>query len=73
MLWNSYYRKSSSRSPGGAYLFQTHLRGVLIFLTQTMVLVFHRELEYKVKKLNYKKWEVRWTRIKKKNGIPAGE
>jgi len=46
--------------PRGAYLFQAHLRraylrGGLFNLEKAMVLVLHKELEYKVKKLNYKK------------------
>ena len=43
-------------SPWGAYLFQRHLRGGGLFnLEKTMVLVLHKELEYKVEKLKYKK------------------
>ena len=44
-------------SPWGAYLFQRHLRGGggLFNLEKTMVLVLHKELEYKVEKLKYKK------------------
>ena len=42
-------------SPGGAYLFQTHLRGGDLFnLEKTTVSVLHKELEYEVKKLKYK-------------------
>ena len=56
---------------GGAYLFQAHLRewgglmeteglfergGGLFNLETTMVLVLHKELEYKVEKLKYKKF-----------------
>ena len=63
---------------GGAYLFQTHLRsayrdGGLIHLTQTMVLVLHRELENKVEKLKYKKLEVMWLRIKNKSELAVGK
>ena len=55
-------------SPRGAYLFQAHLRGGLIEtgglfkrgglfnLETTMVSVLHKELEYKVEKLKYKKF-----------------
>ena len=57
------YGKSSIKPPrgGGAYLFQTHLkgdifeRGSLFYLAKTMVSVLHKELEYKVEKLKYKK------------------
>ena len=49
--------------PGGAYLFQAHLRrgggaylrGGFICLEMTMVSVLHKELEYKVEKPKYKK------------------
>ena len=63
------YRKSSNKPPPpGAYLFQAHLRGGLIEtwglfergglfnLETTMVSVLHKELEYKVEKLKYKKF-----------------
>ena len=62
------YRKSSNKLPPGAYLFQAHLRGGLIEtwglfergglfnLETTMVSVLHKELEYKVEKLKYKKF-----------------
>ena len=81
MLWNSYYHKSCIKAPpprGGAYLFQTHLRsaygdGGLIHLTQTMVLVLHRELENKVEKLKYKKLEVMWLRIQNKSALAVGK
>ena len=56
-------RKSENRNnPRGAYLFQAHLRGCLIEtgglfnLETTMVSVLHKELEYKVEKLKYKKF-----------------
>ena len=57
------FRKSSINPPGGggACLFQTHLRGglietgVLTNLAKTMVSVLHKELEYKVERLKYKK------------------
>ena len=43
-------------SPWGAYINQRHLRGGGLFnLEKTMVLVLHKELEYKVEKLKYKK------------------
>ena len=38
-----------------------------------MVSVFHRELEYKVEKLKYKKLEVVQSRIKIKPEHPVGE
>ena len=46
--------------PRGAYLFQAHLSGWvggggLIKLEKTVVSVLHKELEYKVEKLKYKK------------------
>ena len=55
------YRKSSIKPIGGSYLFQAHLRRGLIetggglLLEKTMVSVLHKELEYKVEKLKYKK------------------
>ena len=62
------YRKSSIKSPGGAYLFQAHLRGGLIEtgslfqmgglfnLKTAMVSVLHKELDCKVEKLKYRKF-----------------
>ena len=62
--------RKSSINPhwgGGAYLFQAHLRGGrgglnrdrgLFNLEKTMVSVLHKELEYEVEKLKYKKIEV---------------
>ena len=46
---------SRSRGGGGANLFQTHLMGGLFNLEETKVLVLHKELEYEVEKLKYKK------------------
>ena len=43
-------------SPGGAYLFQAHLRGGLFNLKTTMVSVLHKKLDCKVEKLKYKKF-----------------
>ena len=46
-------------SPPGAYLFETHLRGVrgaFSNLAKTMVSVLRKALEYKVEKLKYKKF-----------------
>ena len=55
------YRKSSIKPPGG-YLFQAHLlvgglieAGDLFNLEKAIVSVLHRELEYKMEKLKYKK------------------
>ena len=58
------YRKSSIKPPGGAYLFQAHLRGGgglietggLFNLKTTMVSVLHKELDCKVEKLKHKKF-----------------
>ena len=49
-------------SPPGAFLFQANMKGGLIEtgglfnLETTMVSIFHKELEYKVEKLKYKKF-----------------
>ena len=57
----------------------THICGVLnrdgglIHITQTMVLVLHRELENKAEKFKYKKLEVMWLRIKNKSELPVGK
>ena len=69
------YRKSSIKSGGGAYLFQTQLKGVgglietgsLFNLAKTMVSVLHKELEYKVEKHKYWKLEVMQPMIKNKS------
>ena len=66
-------------SPLGAYLFQTHLRGSLIEtgglfnFEKTKVSVLHKQLEYKVEKLEYDKLEVMQPRIKNKSELPVGE
>ena len=63
------YRKSSIKPPWGASIFHTNRGGELnrdrgLFnLTKTSVL--HKGLEYKVKKLKYKKLEVTQPRVKK--------
>ena len=44
-----------SLEEGGAYLFQSRLRRGLFNLGKTLVSVLHKELEYKVEKLKYKK------------------
>ena len=74
------FRKSSINPPGGgACLFQTHLRGGLIEtggltnLAKTMVSVLHKELEFKVERLKYKKLEVMHPRIRNKSELPVGE
>ena len=64
------YRKSSITPPWGASIFHTNLGGLnrdrgLFNLTKTMISVLHNGLEYKVKKLNYKKLEVTQPRVKK--------
>ena len=54
---------------GGSYL-----RGWGLFnLAQRMVSVLHKELEYKVEKLKYKKLEVMQPRIINKSELPVGE
>ena len=61
------YRKSSIKPPGGLFIsspFEGGLietgglfeRGGLFNLETTMVSVLHKELEYKVEKLKYKKF-----------------
>ena len=40
--------------------------------TKTMVSVLHKELEYKLEKLKYKKLEVMQPKIKNKSELPAG-
>ena len=47
--------------PGGEVLMET---GGLLNLAKVMVLVLHKELEYKVEKIKYKKLEVMQPRIK---------
>ena len=47
--------------------------GGIFNLAQTMVSFLHKELEYKVEKLKYKKLEVRQPRIKNKSELPVGE
>ena len=45
----------------------------LINLAKTTVLVLHKELEYKVDKLKYKKLEAMQPRIRIKSDLPVGE
>ena len=42
-------------------------------MANTTVLVLHKELEYKVDKLKYKKLEVMQPRIRIKSDLPVGE
>ena len=52
----------------------SYLRGWGLFnLTQRMVSVVLKELEYKVEKLKYKKLEVMQPRIINKSELPVGE
>ena len=48
-------------------------KGRLFNFAKTMVSVLHKELEYKVEKLKYKKKEVVQPGIKNKSELPAGE
>jgi len=48
-------------------------RGSLFNLEKTMVLVLHKELEYKLEKLNDKRLEVMQPRIRSKSELPVGE
>ena len=48
-------------------------RSSLFNLEKSKVLVLHKELEYKVEKLKYKKLEVIQPRIKNKSEPPVGE
>ena len=71
MYYKSLYRKSSIKPPrrGGGLFFQAHLRGLnrdraylrwggsLLHLEKTIVSALHKELEYKVEKLKYRKVE----------------
>ena len=45
----------------------------LFNLAKLMVLVLHKELEYKVEKLKYKKLEIMQLRNKNKSKLPVGE
>ena len=55
---------------GGGGLIET---GGLFNLEKKTVSVLHKELEYKVEKLKYKKLEVMQPRIKNKSDLPVGE
>ena len=75
-----FYGKSSIKTPPPpphweAYLFHAHLRaggGGLFNLEKMMVSVLHKELEYKVENLKYKKVGGH-ARIRIKSELPAGE
>ena len=47
--------------------------GGLFNLAKTMVSVLHKELEYIVEKLKYKKLQIVRPRIKNKSDLPVGE
>ena len=47
--------------------------GELFNLAKTMVSVLHKELEYIVEKLKYKKLQIVRPRIKNKSDLPVGE
>ena len=66
------YRKSSIYPPGGLIYFK-HIwgGGGVGEEAYTMVSVLHKELEYKVKKLKYKKLEVMQPRVKNKYVRPS--
>ena len=72
------YRKSSIKPSGDLLILnilelRAYLRRGLFNLAKKMVPVLHKELEYKVEKLKYKKLEVMQPRIKSKSKLPAGE
>ena len=76
-----FYGKSSIKTPpppppGGAYFFHAHLGagggGGFLNLKKMMVSVLHKELEYKVENLKYKKVGGH-ARIRIKSELPAGE
>ena len=48
-------------------------RSSLFNLAKSKVLVLHKELEYKVEKLKYKKLEVMQPRIENKSELPVGK
>ena len=81
-----YYHKSSVKPPGGLIYFEPSwggelnrdggfiLRGGGIFNLETMMVsVLHKELEYKVEKLTYKKFQVIQPRIRIKFKFPVGK
>ena len=67
------YRKSSiqhlEEGGGGA----KERPGGLFNLAKKMISVLHKELEWKVEKLKYKKLEVTQLRFETKSELPAGE
>ena len=54
-------------------LFEGRGGGGLFNLAKTMVSVLHKELEYIVEKLKYKKLQIVQPRIKNKSDLPVGE
>ena len=64
MLPRGLYSKHIWPRGGGEVLMEN---GGLFNLAKTMVSVLHKELEYKVEKLKYKKLEVMQPRIKTKS------
>ena len=73
-----YYHKSSIKPPGGLIYFEpswgVHFeRGGGVNLETMMVSVLHKELEYKVEKLTYKKFQVIQPRIRIKFKFPVGK
>ena len=88
MIEIKYCKSSTKPPLGGVFtaVFQTHLRGglietwgrsylrggVLFILANNLVSVLHKEVECKIKKLEYKKLEVMQPRIKNKSELPAG-
>ena len=47
--------------------------GALFNLAKKMVSILHKELEFKVEKVKYKKLEVMQMGLKNKSELPAGE
>ena len=72
------YHKFSIKPSGGLFIsnpFEGDLieMGGLFNLEKTMVSVLHKELEYKVEKLKYKKLEVMQPKNKNKSEHPVGK
>ena len=73
------YSKSSINTPGSLFISNASEgrlnrdRGGLSNLAKTMVSVLHKELEFKVERLKYKKLEVMQPRIRNKSELPVGE
>ena len=75
-----YYRKSYIYPRGEGLIYFKPISGGAYFrrrslcnLETTMVSVLHKELEYKVEKLKYKKLDVMQTRIRIKSKLPVGK